>query len=86
MSIIVSNCQHCDEQLFEHCHVYTTDFLSSKVKFIHTSTVTHSCYRKKLCVRLAHILLYISLLEIDCLQSLEYVDIFMPVLELKYII
>ena len=33
---------------FEHCHVYTTDFLSSKVKFIHTSTVTrlHSCYEK----------------------------------------
>ena len=33
---------------FEHCHVYTTDFLSSKIKFIHTSTVTrsHSCYGK----------------------------------------
>ena len=33
---------------FEHCHVHTTDFLSSKVKFIHTSTVTrsHSCYEK----------------------------------------
>ena len=28
--------------------VFTTDFLSSKVKFIHTSTVTrsHSCYGK----------------------------------------
>ena len=39
MSIIVSNCQHCEENNFEHCHVYTTDFLSSKVKFIHTSTV-----------------------------------------------
>ena len=33
---------------FEHCHVHTTDFLSIKVKFIHTSTVTrsHSCYGK----------------------------------------
>ena len=33
---------------FEHYHVHTTDFFSSKVKFIHTSTVTrsHSCYRK----------------------------------------
>ena len=33
---------------FVHCHVHTTDFLSSKVKFIHTSTVTgsHSCYGK----------------------------------------
>ena len=34
---------------FEHCHVHTTDFLSSKAKFIHTSTVarSHSCYGKK---------------------------------------
>ena len=34
---------------FEHCHVYTTRFFSSKVKFIYTSTVTrsHSCYGKK---------------------------------------
>ena len=33
---------------FEHCHVYTTRFFSSKVKFIYTSTVTrsHSCYGK----------------------------------------
>ena len=49
MSIIVSNCQHCEEQQFRilSC-VHYTDFLSSKVKFIHTSTVTrsHSCYGK----------------------------------------
>ena len=34
------------------------DFFSSKVRFIHTSTVTrsHSCYGKKLRVRLAYIL------------------------------
>ena len=34
---------------FEHCHVHTTNILSSKVKFTHTSTDTrsHSCYGKK---------------------------------------
>ena len=48
MSIIVSNCQHCDKQQFR-THVYTTNFLSSKVmQFIHTSAVTRSrsCYGK----------------------------------------
>ena len=47
MSTIVSNCQHCDDQQFQTLScVYTIhDFLSSKVRFIHTSTATgsHSC-------------------------------------------
>ena len=43
MSIIVSNCQHCNEQQFQNnvmCTLHT--FLSSKVRFIQTSTVTGS--------------------------------------------
>ena len=46
MSIFVSNCPHCDEQQFQ-----THDFLSSKVRFIHTSTVTgsDSCSGKNTC-------------------------------------
>ena len=62
MSILVSNCQHCDEQQFQtlSCVHYSTihDFLSSKVRLIHTSTVTgsHSCSGKKLRARLAYIL------------------------------
>ena len=51
MSIIASNCQHCDEQQFQtlSCVHYVHDFLRIKVRFIHTSTVTgsHSCFRKK---------------------------------------
>ena len=46
MSMTVSNCQHCDEQQFQtQSCVQLHDFLSSKVRFIHTSTVTglHSC-------------------------------------------
>ena len=46
MSIIVSNCQHCDEQQFQSLSrvAYT-----SKVTFIHMSTVTgsDSCTGKK---------------------------------------
>ena len=48
---------------FEHCHVLLLatphDFLTSKVRFILTSTVTgsHSCSGKNLRVRLAYILL-----------------------------
>ena len=59
---------------FEHCHVYTTDFLSSKIKFIHTSTVTrsHSCYGKKLRVRLAYILLLLKQLGLGCHVGLIY--------------
>ena len=41
MSIMVSNCQHYDEQQFQNtvmCILH--DFLSSKVRFIHTSIVT----------------------------------------------
>ena len=58
MSIIVSKCQHCDEQQFQTLPcVY--DFLGSQVRFIHTSTVTgsDSCPGKKLRVLLAYILL-----------------------------
>ena len=47
MSIIVSNCQHCGEQEFQNTAMCTLhDYLSSKVRFIHTSTVTgsNSCY------------------------------------------
>ena len=41
MSIIVSNCQHCDEQECQNTVMCTLhDFLSNKVRFIHTSTVT----------------------------------------------
>ena len=50
MSIIVNNpiVNIAMSNNFEHCHVHTTDILSSKVKFIHTRTVTrsHSCYEK----------------------------------------
>ena len=51
MSIIVCNCQYCDEQQFQTLSsvMYTLhDFLSSKIRFIHTSTVTgsHSCSGK----------------------------------------
>ena len=44
MSIIVSNCQYCDEQQFQTLSCVTSlhDFLTSKVRFIHTSTVTGS--------------------------------------------
>ena len=43
MSIIVYNCQHCDEQQFLNTVMCTLhNFLSSKVRFIHTSTVTRS--------------------------------------------
>ena len=60
MSIIVLNCQHCDEQQFQTLScvdstlVTLHDFLSSKVRFTDTSTVTgsHSCSEKKLRVRL----------------------------------
>ena len=47
MSIIVSNCQHCDEQQFQTLPLH--DFLSSQVRFIHTSTVagSDSCSGKK---------------------------------------
>ena len=41
MSIMVSNCQHCDGKQFQNtvmCILH--DFLSSKVRFIHTSIVT----------------------------------------------
>ena len=50
MSIIVSNCQHCDEQQFQTLVMCTLhDILSSKSQFIHTSTDTglHSCSEKK---------------------------------------
>ena len=48
MSIIVSNCQHCDEQQFQTLMFTLHEFLSSKIRFIHTSTVTesHSCSGK----------------------------------------
>ena len=49
MSIIVSNCQHCDEQQFQTLScVHYNDFLTNKIRFIHTSTVTgsYSCSRK----------------------------------------
>ena len=42
MTIIVSNCQHCDEQQFQTPSCTLHDFLSSKVRFIHTSIVTGS--------------------------------------------
>ena len=42
MSIIVSNCQHCDEQFQNTVMCTLHDFLSSKVGFIHTRTVTGS--------------------------------------------
>ena len=50
MSINVSNCQHCNEQQFQNlvmCGLH--DFFTSKVSFIHTSTVTESdsCSEKK---------------------------------------
>ena len=64
MSIIVSNCQHCDEQQFQNTVMCTLhDFLSSKVRFIYTNTVTgsHSCSGKKLRVRLAYILLMVNI-------------------------
>ena len=49
MSIIVANCQQCDEQQFQtQSCVQLHDFLSSKVRFIHLSTITgsHSCFGK----------------------------------------
>ena len=49
-SIIVSNCQQCDETTISNTVMCTlSDFLGSEVRFIHTSTVTgsHSCSRKK---------------------------------------
>ena len=42
-------CQHCDEQQFRNTIMCTLhDFVSSKVKFMHKSTVTrsHSCSEK----------------------------------------
>ena len=50
MSIIESNCQHCDEQEFQNTVMCTLhDFLSRKARFIHKSTVTgsDSCSGKK---------------------------------------
>ena len=48
MSIIVSNCQHCDEQQFQTMSCTLHDFLSSKIRFIHTTIVpgSHSCSGK----------------------------------------
>ena len=52
MPMIVFICQHCHEQQFRNtvmcCCVLICDFLSSKVKCMHTSTVTrsHSCSEK----------------------------------------
>ena len=46
MSMIVSICQHCDEHELRKTAMCTLhDFLSSKVRYMHTSTVTksHSC-------------------------------------------
>ena len=41
MSIIISNCQHWDKLQFQNTVMCTLhDFLSSKVKFFYTSTVT----------------------------------------------
>ena len=48
-SIIVSNCQQCDETTISNTVMCAlSDFLGSEVRFIHTSTVTglHSCSRK----------------------------------------
>ena len=44
MSIIVSNCQHCDDQTTISNTVMCTlnDFLGITVRFIYTSTVTRS--------------------------------------------
>ena len=73
MPIIVSNCQHCDEQQFRNTVKCTLhDFLSSKVRFIHTSTVTESdsCSGKKIRVRLAYILFIVAGFEFtarDCI-------------------
>ena len=56
-----ANCQHCDEQQFHTLMCTLHDFLSSKVRFIHTSTATRLEIRlwKKLRTRLAYILFYV---------------------------
>ena len=46
MPMIVSICQHCDEQQFPNPVKYTLrNFFSGKVRFMHTSTVTRSHFR-----------------------------------------
>ena len=61
MSIIVSNCQHCDEQQFQNTVMCTLhDFLSRsiKVKFIDTALLLDRILAlEKLRVGLAYILL-----------------------------
>ena len=50
MPMVVSICQHCDEQQFWNTVMCTLhNFLSSKVWFMHTSTVSrlHSYFEKK---------------------------------------
>ena len=59
ISIIL--CQHCDEQQFPILCTLQ-DFLSSKVRFIHTSTVTrlHSCTEKNTRALRIHLVTYFS--------------------------
>ena len=48
MPMIVSICQHCVEQQFRDTVMcILRDFLSGKVRFMHTSTVTRSYFSSK---------------------------------------
>ena len=58
MPMIVSICHHCNEQQFRNTVMCTLrDFLSSKVRFMHTSTVTrsHSCSEETTLRRRVHL-------------------------------
>ena len=62
MSIIVSDCQHCDEQQFHALSCVA--FFSSKIRIIHTSTVTgsDSCSGKNTCTLRVHLVIIIGIL------------------------
>ena len=62
MPMIASSCQHCDEQHVQTLTVMCTlhDFLGSKVRFIHTSTVIrqHSCPGKNTPTSRVHLVMH----------------------------
>ena len=64
MSMIVSICQHCDEEQFRNtCMCILHDFLSGKVRFVHTSTIikAHSCSEQTTNTARMHLVTYVSM-------------------------
>ena len=72
--MIVSSCQHCDEQQFQTLMCTLLDFFSSKIRFIHrrTDTGSHYCSIKKT-MRTPRV----HLVDYKNSQTLQYGNIFL---------